>query len=633
MALNNELIFSFIDDKNKVTTYLFSDISNATSFINIGGSNIQSTKNGVIPKITIGRKSNYNPNNSDPYGYNSNYRLEYSNFHTINLIDTSSSIDISTITIEPIYYMGAVICTTMRTRRVDSSEDYTQYKTSTTKYLYDTINDTYTPKIVQNNTFHAIQGSGHLSYVLSIDTAKNFKRKKFPTKVHSNFVPDFGNYTTVEDNKNGNFVVDFTSSNIGNFVPKYGKVSLKLNSTTYLNVNMRNLFSARYGMDTSMKVYNATHYAFTTEWDNKVYKNITGTSLESEGFIISGVLAVKLYGINNVLLHEQSFNAYSNEFSHFETIPNFYRTSSDTPISGYVNLNWVKVNLSSDDSLTRSEIVYRDEFNRWQNFKIPQGGRLNFRKNHKHLNGKVLKIKAYYKTISNDVKSYSNTLCSAYRNYFDIDDVSLVMSGVRYNPITSGTVGYTDAYMDEDSGTININKIGQKFQTIASGWANVNFTLNTNETDIYDNIRLKSPAPSGIYLLAIPITSKNDVDVKRLCLQIPSNRVLNRGTINKQSLFPSINTSGGEEIITLCTGSPNTPTAKGIMWNTQNTIPVYDAPETGEFLTNTYTINVLLYHNSFMFYLVIEDSESNYSCYCISNPPTFDMPTIDKFQS
>jgi hypothetical protein len=524
--------------------------------------------------------------------------------------------------------MGTVFCTTIRTKRVDVTRSYVKYKTGSTRYLYDNITSTYSANIVHGRTFHSIQGGDLLAYTLPVDTNADYGEKRFPANIHSTFTPNFGVVAATEDITNQKFSINFTSSNVGNFAPKYGKLGLRFIEDS-ITTAKNDLLDPKYGMNTSTTVYSSTFYGFNIDWDNKIYKNLTGSSLQSASFIVSGTLVVDLYGLNDVLLNKYYFGTFSNEFAHPTVPPNFYRVSPGTPLSGYVNLSWVRANMDAATGLTRAEVVYTDETGEQKNFGIEPGGRINFWKNHLKLNGKVAKIKAYYKTISNDVKLYSDELCSAYQNYYQLDSMVLSMSGY----LASGS-GLVKVFIDGDEGTIDVNKTGDRFKTEVSGWCSVNFDTTANTTDIYSNPRVRIPEIATIYLIAVPLSAKSDADVQRLALQIPHDRILSgRDTEDKKQSFPNINNEGANALTSLCTGSANTPTAKGVIWNSHSPVPTFYSPAGGTFDTDNYTIDVQLQNGSWIFYLVINDSEGSHTAYCLSNPPYWEMPTSDSFET
>lgn len=630
MVLNNELMFSYLDTTtNKLVTIYFDDINNSNSKT-IGPASSKEF-NDINPATTYNpKKGSFNPSVlDDPYGMKTNSRMVCSSDHSVSKNDDRGNVDIQWFDTKPVYYYGTPVVNTFYVKRSYTPDEYyDQYIIGAEVNLNNAIN------YYNDVAFADIPcASGSYAYQIKKSPTKDTIYEKFPILFHTNTIPTFGDQSVSEDSLNGVFTITYNNGTIQGLTSSFngGLSEVKPTIIQKYNSQESTIVGTPRGMKTTY-VANDTSYNLKTTWDNISYIINTERTLKADDYILSG--DIQLYG--TTMLGEVPI-AMSGEPIYFQfggpsTSPRLYDDGIPS-LSGYYSGKDVNVYVQPDSTLQHAKAWYVNKSNVFKNVPVTNGSELRFKDAHKDMRGKNMRITATYKTIAGVEELYSEYMCSSFNNYYDIEDVELVLSGIKYDKGLSTNVSYEITYLKESNNKLLYNKIGNKFQTIQDVNARLGFKVKANTTDL-DSVEWSYvPAPEKLWLIAVPKTALNNINVRFGFFKVSDTFVLSsRDTYSKTTKFPKLNSVAAKAMALSCTGSAGVPTSDGIIWQDQNLTPIYDAPSVGSFDENTYTINVGLNQNSWAFYLVIKDSTDTYTGYCISNYQKFDIPTSKSFE-
>lgn len=378
--------------------------------------------------------------------------------------------------------------------------------------------------------------------------------------------------------------------------------------------------------------FSNSSYSVTFPWDDNYYKIITGSSIADTwnlvGYFQNSVVS-KYLG-----LPLDYISVYTDTtFSHPTLTGCFYYLDSDIMISGYYNDSSISVYTPVSTKLAKMHLYYSDD-NGEQFIDSKNLTSINLITSHKNLRGKNCHIKTYYNTIADEFYNLSSSVVPIYENYFDIEDVTLTMSGTRNDP-SLGDIEYTSNTLSETNGIVTENRINRTFMSIGEVKCILNLTVKGNTID-YDNItRVLNPYPRDIWFIAIPKSGLSNETLKNIFLKISDDVILiNRDTPYEKTKYPKINSSIAKSMSELCTGTANTLTAEGVIWN-KLTPGNFEIPEDGTFSEDTYTIDIILPQGSWAPFLVISDmgvsGHANYTGYCLSNLNNYEAPNKSSF--
>jgi len=624
MELTNEFMFSYLDTKtNEIKTVVYDDVAN------IDNTTLQSIPQTLNLIATGFRQHNWNPNDStDSYGYNKGYRLNGSANPMV--YNKSSKTYAAEDAVTYINYVGTYPSYYLKSAFVNSPiilsyNDKIRSFTINTGNSYRVETDDVSKSSNTLYTGASSESDNQVTKTILFDT-------KISIQSFADSQPDFGDVNLTDTPSANMLEINFPNNNI----------DVTLTTPKLIITQEKNQATPVIIGDTNVNVgghmtpeWDNTLNRFAMNWHNGAYKSLTGNDGIDDDFTISGELITSLYdSVTGGKLYEETID-YSYAYVSNPIDPLWLNNDKTLSLSGYSSE--FRTYITPDqDNIVRAEVVYEDASNIVQSIPIiSTGTSLNFWSYHKYLRGKSLEIKAYYETLAGNFVKTSEVLCPVIKNYYDIKDLTLTLSGIKYDRGLSTEVGYEVPYLKEVDDVVLYNKFKNQFQTITDAHTRVDFTLTANEIDMQDIERNYTPAPETLWLIAIPATQKDNAIVKARYFDIQTGYMLERDSITKTNTFPKFDTDAAVRMIDwLDVETPNSPTTgliEGVMFNTQTLSPIYEFPSDGEFIENTYTINVDLLQDSWAFFLIIKDSTDQYTGYCVSNPIKFEVPSSDSF--
>jgi hypothetical protein len=628
-------MFSYLDTTtNKIKTIYYNDVSISSD--NTDAPSSDKEFDGLNPAANYQpKKGNFNPAAVDDYyGLNANSRLRCSSDHSVTDLDDRGPIDIRWFDIKPMYYYGTPVINSIFVNRVWTSESYHEQYIVGADVILDGVNNYYNDVIFSNVSSE----SGSYAYQGTHPAATFTGDVNLPLLFHDNMTLNFGDLSVSESINKNTFTVAYYNGDIhsnlkdskGGLSSAYPVIVQNYNSQESTIVGTKDGFKSDFFV-----VYTGAGdgYHIINHWNNGSYAITTnGHTLKGDDYILSGTITMYANTvIGNIPIASSGQNIYL-EFSSPSDSPVWYNDGT-FGLSGYYSDRFARPFVYKGSSFKRFDITYRDQNGVHKSITPGAQSRIGFDNTHKNLRGKNLTINTYYDTVAGPEYLSSDPLCPTYSNYYDISDVTLTLSGVKFDKGTSTNVPYEIVYMKEEDDKVLYNKIGNKFQTIADVNVRLDFTLKANTTDLDSISRVHIPAPEEMWLIAVPKTGVNDQDLRYTFFKISEQYSLpNRDSYGKRQTFPKINTIVANSMVSKCTGSAGVPTSDGIIWQDQTLSPIYSAPSVGSFSENNYTINVNLIQGSWSFYLVVKDSTDIYTGYCISNYDKFDVPTSNSFE-
>ncbi len=379
--------------------------------------------------------------------------------------------------------------------------------------------------------------------------------------------------------------------------------------------------------------YYSDYYTLKFPWDDTLFKERTGRSISDTDWFLSGMLRPTLSNVHtgNSIAYSDLYSEYT--FSHpIDTGVFYYGTSNDV-ISGYYNDETLSVYTPTHSAAIKSILHYNDGDND-QIIDLKGKTSINLNTTQHSLRGKQCQIQSHFSTIASDYKTYSPPVVPTYNDYYDIQNVVVTMSGIRYDP-SLGRIRYTTDYMRETAGVIQQNYLARQFSSVDEAMMVVSFNASANTTGVGNETRSYTPHPSGIWLINISKEALYVPAVRNYFLKIKESAMLSeRNTPNESTKFPKISSRVAAGMTGLCTGTPHVRNARSIVWN--SIFPNNpDAPENGTFTNEDYTIYTTLTQDSWAPFIVISatgtDGHQNYTGYCLSNIVNYDVPTAGAF--
>ncbi len=632
MELTNELMFSYFDTgTNEIKTVVFDDVSD---------SSLRTDLKPIPQKLNLlqtgYRQHNWNPDMiRNRYGWKQGYVLNGS-ANTVIYEKSAKGYSASDAVTHinyfgtyPSYYLSSVF---VNNPMADSVSDNVNFRTTNTGNTYRVDVDEFS---TSDLTLYQGVSSDSNNQIAKI-TLQYGRNRGTRIRPHVDLEPSFGAVTITDNFQEKTLQINFPNNNvdIGSITttPKlimtqaYNQSSAVKIADSIVDVN-----------DFSMiPTWDKTLNRFNIPWGNLTYKERTGNDGIDDDFILSGELIATLYDPGNGgKLYEETIDYYYS-YGPDNIYNPIWLDDQTIPISGYVNDAHVYQDIDQTN-IDRTLMVWYDEAGTQQTQSIDNAGyRINFWQSSKRIRGKAVKIRAYYQTMAGLFAKESDVLCPVIKNYYNIKDLTLTLSGIKYDSDLSTEVGYEIPYLKEVDDVVLYNKFDNQFQTITETHARVDFTLAANTTDIDGDVeRIYCPAPEQMWLVAVPKSQKNNTRVNDIYFDIQSAALFPRESIATTYNFPKCKTLAAEWMVNwLDSETPNIPTSgkmDGIMFNTEVLSPIYEFPSDGNFVENTYTIKVDLLQDSWAFYLIIKDSTDQYTGYCISNPIKFEVPSRDSF--
>ncbi len=575
------------------------------------------------------KPTNFNPNDTnDPYGYNKNkYHLRYDHSITDYAANTPSYNGYFDSISTP--YFDSIATTSFQWTAprsvVEGKGRETCKMTSSMLHYY---NNGWRGLLPYRYAAYFPVGSGFFYTVIKRQGPGQTDKVTTDLHIHENYGSvTVGTTSTISETVSDKQVsIRVDGSNNINTLKNNNIAAIDTSFLVNGDVNMQ-VLNKKQIEHTYYDGYHITKFA----WDDALFKEKTGVSISESGWLFSGLFKVTLQS-----LHTGNDIAYDNIYAeHTFTHPTetgiFYYQNTDTILSGYYNDSSISIYNPPNIALQKLLIHYNDG-DKETTLDVKDRTSINLDTKDHQLRGKKCQLQAYYDTIASDRKMYSPPIVPTYEGFYDIQDVTLTMSGVREDAL--GDTNYTLDYLKESNGEIQQNYLSQKFSSIDTVKMIVTMNIKANTTDCDGETRVYTPHPSGIWLIAFPKTGITSGSLRYYIN--PRNWAVfsDRDTEDEQGKFPKVISTVAKSWVELCTGSPNTLTANGIIWNSISPNNP-NAPENGTFTNSDYTIDIHLTQGSWAPFLIISeagnDEHNNFTGYCLSNVTNYDIPTYGAF--
>jgi len=630
---NSGVFFSYIETDITVYLDMFTEANLAAN-----SAPTRAPDTGIshdILKETVVKRTNYNPNNStDRYGVNTKAKRYLKFAHTFNdreYIDNEytggAPVDNATFNIYLNEAFGSIIINTYQWYQERGTDEYTVGPKQS--IFYNDINNEAWGRISLAVNHQCLPiGSGYLYSILNanyhdIDTAD--------LCVYDNHDIDMGHNGTisvVDDVQEKTITLTTTSTNNLNTLNSLGIARVE---AELYDDGVSHLITTK--KDMAYTYYPAT-YDVSFPWNDQKYSDITGASI-SENWTLDAHMHTMLVSKYTGLPYNILSLAADATFTHPTVTGYFYYSDADTMLSGYYSIPSMYIKTPDNAALNKMQLHYNDNNSNEQIIDVKNLQHVNFDISHTYLLGKSCQIRSYYNTIADDFYNASSSVVPIHNCYFDIEDITLTMSGVRTDP-SLGNTEYTSNFLTETDGIVYSNKLHKKFRSVGEVKIIANFTVKSNSIDFNDVSRLINPYPRDMWLVAVPIEGLVNATLNSTFLKIKEDVIIaNRNTPTELSKFPKISSSAAKSMSELCTGSPHTATTEGIIWN-KLTPGNPEIPEDGTFSEDTYTIDVTVSQGSWAPFIIISDmgpdGYRNFTGYCISNVNNYETPHLSSFK-
>lgn len=370
-----------------------------------------------------------------------------------------------------------------------------------------------------------------------------------------------------------------------------------------------------------------TSYTVKLRFNNSDYESRTGNSFEDDDRRLTGNLVVSIYDDNDQKLIS-NYLAVDHQVSSASSAPEWKDAPTGTTLSGY----WYGETLygvpqeSQPPYPINREIIYIDETGEEKSIgNLPSANNfaLVLNRTHPQLVGKICKIRETWESMDSNVILESSPVVPTLTNYYDIDEVTVTISGV------AAGAGYTRTGIQENDGTFNVNTINDVFYTSAGVDFQVAFTVNSNTSNL-DNVSTPMvPYPKTIWLFAVPNNpiSSNRGFHEGLFLG-PHLGFLGERRDSRSVTFPSVDHEKASQVLSYFSSTPSYPSSTIIseVVATKKDVTTYTIPEDGTFTTADYYIDISTPKGQWALFLIIESITGESSMYCITNPRKFDVP-------
>ena len=620
---NSGVFFSYIMSDGEVVLDLLTEDNLYTSTTPTRLPDVGHTHD--VLKDTVVKKTNYNPNNAtDRYGTKTKAKRHIKFGHTLN---DGATVDNAIFNISLNEAFGSMVVNTYQWHNKPVTNDYT---VGAFQFIYyNDINNEAWGKISKDVKYQCLPiGSGYLHSILQ-DSYHNIDTTDYC--VYDNYDVNMGHNGSVivtEDVKNKTVTLTAGSTGRLNTLDSLGIGAVE--SELYDDTT-GNLIITKKDMSYS---YGTTSYTVTFPWNDKKYKDITGASI-SENWTLDSHMHTML--VSKYTGHP--FNILSLEantvFTHPTITGYFYYSDEDTMLSGYYSVPSMYIKTPDDSTLTKMQLHYNDGSANEQYIDVKNLEETDFEGPYSYLLGKSCHIRSYFDTIADDFYNISSSVVPIHNAYFDVEDLTLTMSGTRTDPV-DGNIAYSSNFLAETDGIISENKLHSKFRSVGEVKIDVTLSVKGNVTDFNDVTRTVNPYPRDIWLIAVPIEGLDNATLKEVFLKINEDAIIaERNKPDELTKFPKIQSATAKSMSELCTGTAHTATAEGIIWNKQ-TPGNPEIPEDGTFTEDEYTIDVTIPQGSWAPFIVIGDmgpaGYSNFTGYCLSNIANYETPHPNSFE-
>ncbi len=402
------------------------------------------------------------------------------------------------------------------------------------------------------------------------------------------------------------------------------------------------LYGAHYRMPHDTNVSDS-RVKWTVVWEDEEYKdytgpNYTGPHISENNYTLTGWLNPTIYKYNSVIPLASTEFAVSYTF-----VPPFSSdpilTFAGVEQSGYVSVPELVVSGEyQTPQYVGTWIQWKDTDDLWKDVESKPNRHYRFDDvSAKQFLGSPMRAKVGYEFMGGNVYRYSKEVCPSYDNYFDISDLDVQLSGVKYDKASSSNIPYYQPWIQSTGEQVQVNSMGATFFTVSDVHAEATFTLTGNTRNIQGKTVSHIPFPRYIWLVGVNFDTifAQSATTKNTWMRI-SETFVNKDRVKKgyQLAYPNINSSKANDMIADCTGSPDVETAKGIVWKKYTASTYFDDHNDGSFDDNDYTMNVKLGGGKYALFVIVQDSTGWATAYCLTNPEKnfFDSPTKFKFE-
>jgi len=383
---------------------------------------------------------------------------------------------------------------------------------------------------------------------------------------------------------------------------------------------------------------------FTVTWEDKEYKdytgeNYTGPHISENNYTLTGWINPTLYKWNSgaPLASTELYVSYT-------FIPPFSQdpilTYGGVEQSGYVSVSELVVSGEYETpEYIGTWLQWKDTDGTWIDLesKPDRHYRFDTDDSAKQILGSPVRAKVGYEFMGGNVYRYSKEVCPSYDNYFDISEITVALSGVKYDKQAASNVPYYQTWIQSVGEQVQVNSMGSTFFTVTDVYAEAEFTLDGNARNIQGKTVGYIPYPKYIWLVGVNYDKIFDAsaNTKNTWMRITENFV-NKDRVKNgyQLAYPNITSSKANDMIDDCTGGQNVENADGIVWTRYDASIWYDNHNDGSFDSNDYTMSVKLGGGKYALFVIVQDSTGWATAYCLTNPKDnyFDSPTRFKFE-